>query len=462
MSTISLLIKQLKTIVGPNGVLTGAEADRALVGIVFPGEQRRESVIVRPRSTEEVAEVLKICHAASQPVVPQGGMTGLVDGAHIVADEIALSLERMNLIEEVDVVNSTMTVQAGVILQTVQERAEQAGLLFPLDLGGRGSATIGGNVSTNAGGNRVIRYGMMREQVLGLEAVLADGTIVSSMGKVIKDNSGYDLKQLFIGSEGTLGIVTRVVLKLSPLPKTQDMAFVAFADFEAMANFLGYAKAALAGNLSAFEVLWCEYYQFVTDGGSAHRQWLSDDFPYYALIEATGSQIKTDHEQFVDALSVALDKGLISDAAIAKSQAEREALWAMRDDVQSVVKLWPLIGFDISLPLEKMEPYINEIELALRNNWSGSTCMAFGHLGDGNLHVVATLRNEVPAEREVVEGIVYQTLKNYGGSISAEHGIGLQKKAYLSCSRSESELTLMKTIRQALDPKGILNPGKIF
>lgn len=456
------IVEQLEAVLGPNSVLTGKEADRAPTGIVFPGEQRHEQIIVRPSSTEEVSQVLKICHTAGQSIVPQGGMTGLVQGAEITDDEIALSLERMNAIEEVDVVNSTMTVQAGTILQVVQERAEAAGLLFPMDLGGRGSATIGGNVSTNAGGNRVIRYGMTRALVLGLEAVLADGTIVSSMGKVIKDNSGYDLKQLFIGSEGTLGIVTRVVLKLSPLPKTQDMAFVAFADFQAMADFLGYAKQALAGNLSAFEVMWHDYYEFVTDGGAAHRQWLSYDFPYYALIESTGSQTQTDHEQFVDALSIALDKGLISDATIAKSQAERDALWAMRDDVQGIIKLWPMTGYDVSLPIEKMEQYIDEVEQTLHQNWSESTCMALGHLGDGNLHIVATLRSEDPAERKAVDDIVYNTIKRYGGSISAEHGIGLQKKPYLSCSRSESEVALMKTIRLALDPKGILNPGKIF
>ena len=455
-------IDQLKALLGSNNVLTGEDANRAPAGIVKPGEQRHEQVIVRPSSTEEISEVLKICHAAGQSVVPQGGMTGLVKGAEIIDDEIALSLERMNVIEEVDTINCTMTVQAGVVLQVIQEQAEQSDLFFPMDLGARGSATIGGNVSTNAGGNRVIRYGMTRALVLGLEVVLADGTVVSSMGKVIKDNSGYDLKQLFIGAEGTLGIVTRVVLKLSPLPTTQDMAFVAFKDFREMADFLTYAKQALAGNLSAFEVLWRDYYQFLTGDDMAHRQWLGYDFPYYALIESTGSHADTDHDQFVDALAVALDKKLICDAVITKSQGERNALWAMRDDVQSLIKLWPLTGYDISLPIDKMENCIEELEQALQQHWPDSTCMALGHLGDGNLHIVATLQSEESAERDAVDSIVYNLIKKYGGSISAEHGVGLQKKPYLSCCRSESELALMKTIRLALDPKGILNPGKLF
>lgn len=459
---MSAIVELLKAVLGANAVLMGDDANRAPSGIVMPGAQRHEQIIVRPSSTAEVSKVLSICHEAAQTVVPQGGMTGLVDGGQITGNEIALSLERMNAIEELDEVNGTMTVQAGAILQVVQERAEAAGFLYPLDLGARGSATIGGNVSTNAGGNRVIRYGMTRALVLGLEAVLADGTVVSSMGKVIKDNTGYDLKQLFIGSEGTLGVVTRVVLKLSPMPKTQDMAFVAFKDFNAMASFLGYAKSALAGNLSAFEVMWRDYYEFVTDGGTAHRLWVPPEYPYYALIESTGSDVSRDHDQFVAALSQALDGGLISDAAIAKSQAERDALWAMRDDVQRIIKLWPMTGYDISLPIDKMERYIAEVERTLKEYWSDSICMALGHLGDGNLHIVATLRSEDPSERKAVDHVVYQALQQYGGSISAEHGIGLQKKPYLGCSRSASEIALMRTIKHALDPKGILNPGKIL
>ncbi|MDA7774950.1 FAD-binding oxidoreductase [Pseudomonadales bacterium] len=418
--------------------------------------------LVRPKSTEEVAQILRICHQAGQPIVPHGGLTGLVDATQSNQQELALSLERMNTIEEIDVQSRTMTVQAGVPLQTVQEKADEAGMLFPLDLGARGTATIGGNVSTNAGGNRVIRYGMMRDQVLGLEVVLADGTIISSMNKILKNNTGYDLKQLFIGSEGTLGVVTRIVLRMRPLPVSQEMALLAIDDFTKVTEFLNHIDSALGGTLSAYEVLWQDYYQLVTQPPAEGRAPLPDHYQYYVLLEALGGSITADQERFVTALTEALEQELIADAVIAQNQGERDALWAIRDDVGQVAQNAPIFAFDISVSLNHMESYVEELKASLTERWPDHSCMIFGHLGDGNLHIIVGNGDSSIEAKKAIDETVYAGLPARGGSVSAEHGIGLQKREYLSWSRNSDEINLMKMLKQSLDPKDILNPGKIF
>ena len=418
--------------------------------------------LLRPASTEDVIKILQLCNAQGQKLVPQGGLTGLVNGADTNGDEIAISMELMNKIEEGDIASRTMTVQAGVPLQVVQETAEKNGLMFPLDLGARGTATIGGNVSTNAGGNRVIRYGMMREQILGMEVVLADGTVLTSMNKIIKNNTGYDLKQLFIGAEGTLGIVTRLVLRLRPQPISQDMAFIAVNSFKEVVDFLNHADRSFGGTLSAFEVLWQDYYKLVTSPPATGRPPVSQDYKYYILLESLGGDIEADNQCFIATLSEALEKGMIADAAIAQSQADRDAMWAIRDDVMQVGQNYPIFTFDISVSLNLMESYVSELKQTLADKWPDHTCMIFGHLGDGNLHVIVGMGDASPEAKRAVEEVVYQGLVSRGGSVSAEHGIGLQKKPYLSWSRSEPELAVMKMIKQSLDPKGILNSGKVF
>jgi len=281
------LIESIRDIVGPHGVLTGKEvADRSDSWPPVGGCQAM--AIVRPGNTAEVSAVLRLCHQQGRAVVTHGGMTGLVGGTKAAPEEIALSLERMNAIDPVDAVNRTITVQAGVALQTVHEAAEKAGLLFPLDLGARGSATIGGVISTNAGGNGVIRYGMMREQLLGVEAVLADGTVISSMKDVIKNNTGYDLKQLFVGSEGTLGVVTRAILRLRPLPRSQNTALVAIENFDQLGRFLQAMDSALGGTLSAFEVMWNDFYVMIIGDGEKHGHPLDTSHAFYVLLESTG------------------------------------------------------------------------------------------------------------------------------------------------------------------------------
>jgi len=462
------IVEQLAAMLDPGGIIVGDELDErsSLDGpssaFDSPGIKEVPRALVRPKTTEDVSEILRLCNDAGQPVVPQGGMTGLVDATISNQREIAISMERMNQIESIDVQSRTMTVQSGVPLQLVQEKAEEAGMFFPLDIGARGSATIGGNVSTNAGGNRVIRYGMMRDQVLGMEVVLPDGQIISSMNKIIKNNTGYDLKHLFIGAEGTLGVVTRLVLRLRALPASQDMAFVAVNSFQDVTRFLNYVDTSLGGSLSAFEVLWSDYYKLVTTPPAQGKPPLAHNYEYYILVEAMGGDQSADHERFVNTLGQALEDEIIVDAVIAQSQGERDAMWAIRDDVGQVGQNWPIFTFDISVALDQMESYVEEMQSTLQARYPNNSCMIFGHLGDGNLHVIVGVGDASKNAKTSVEEIVYSPLINRGGSVSAEHGIGLQKKKYLPWSRSADEIALMQVIKKAIDPKDILNPGKIF
>jgi len=459
---MNTFIESIRDIVGTQGVLTGEDVSgRSDSWPPMGGCQAR--AIVRPGSTTEVSRVLEHCHQRGQAVVTHGGMTGLVGGARAGPEEIALSLERMNHIEPVDTVNRTVTVEAGVALQTVQEAAENAGLIFPLDLGARGSATIGGTISTNAGGNGVIRYGMMREQLLGVEAVLADGTVISSMKDVIKNNTGYDLKQLFVGSEGTLGIITRAVLRLRPLPRSQNTALVAIDNFDHLAQFLMAMDSALGGTLSAFEAMWNDFYTLIVGDGEKHGLPLDTTHAFYVLLESTGGSQESDKVRFEAALEEAFGEGLIVDAVIAQSKQQRNDLWGIRDDVEGLFEsLFPPIAFDISLSILQMEDYVEDVRAQLKSKWDEARMVVFGHLGDGNIHLGLGVGSMAPEVVREVENIVYKALGRRGGVISAEHGIGLDKRAYLEHSRSAEEIALMKTIKRAIDPRNILNPGKIL
>jgi FAD/FMN-containing dehydrogenase len=447
------LIADLADTVGRAHVLEGADAEEKAHGWSRLG---KPLAVVRPASTEEVSKVVRACHARRQSVVPWGGKTGLVEGAN--ADgAIALSLERMNKIEEMD--SGTATVQAGCTLGAFCDAANEKGFFFPLDLGARGSATIGGNISTNAGGNRVLRYGMMRELVLGVEAVLADGTILSSLNHLIKNNAGYDLKQLFVGTEGTLGIVTRAVLKLKPKPTAQSVAVLAADSFESLPRLLRRLDTDLGGAMSAFEVMWEDFYNLVTTPPAQGTAPIAHGHPYYILVEALGADEGL-ADRFESSLSAALESGDAADAVIAKSQTERNRIWALRDDVGQVMRRAPVFTFDVSLKLSAMESYVATVRGRLSARWPNSSCVVFGHLGDGNLHVIVGVNDK--GARHDVEQIVYDALKPSQGSISAEHGIGLEKREYLSWTRNDSEIAVMRTLKRALDPENILNPGKIF
>lgn len=454
------LLAELCDALGEAAVLIGDDVQDRSAGIWGPEERLAARILVRPVDTDGVSRTLAICSRAGQPVVTHGGLTGVVDGARAGVDDLVLSLERMHGIEEVDVVGRTMTVWAGTPLETVQKAAADHALLFPLDLGARGTATIGGNAATNAGGNRVIRYGMIRPLILGLEAVMADGTVVSAMNHMLKNNAGYDLKQLFIGAEGTLGVITRLVLRLFQEPRSQSTAFVALTDFTQVTGLLGFVDGALGGTLSAYEVLWQDYYALVA--GESTQAPLPGVFPFYALVEALGSDQMRDAERFESVLAEAARRNLIAEAVIAKSQAERNAIWAIRDDVVRLLEIEPIFLFDVSLPVRDMESYVEGVRKCLTEAWPEQRLFVFGHLGDGNIHLGVSAGSPSGEAREAVERIIYGPLGEIGGSVSAEHGIGIEKKAYLSWCRSDAEIALMRRLKKALDPNGILNPGKIF
>lgn len=416
--------------------------------------------IVFPRSTDDVSFILAACHEAGQNIVTHGGTTGLVQGSNAGADDIVLSLERMNMIEEIDPVGGTATVQAGAILQNVQGAAADKGMLFPLDLGARGSCTIGGNVATNAGGINVIRYGMMRNLVLGLEAVLADGTVVSSMNTMLKNNAGYDLKQLFIGSEGTLGIVTRVVLRLFPAMVSSQCVMAGLESFESVVAFLKRAQRTLGGSLSAYEVMWGDYYRAVT-GDKGHKPPLDRSYNYYVLCQAEGADPQADEAVFSSMLEQAFEEGEIVDAVLPKSVEENRAFWTVREDFSPLLVSAPIFLYDISVPIGDMEEYVATITAQAQDKWPGAVVHAMGHVGDSNLHITV-LPGDEGASHADGDAIVYENLAPYGGSISAEHGIGTEKKAWLEISRSAAEISLMRAIKGQLDSKGILNAGVIL
>lgn len=444
----SELYQQLVTILGESGIRsddTGAVA----------------SLILKPENTDQVSRVLRVCNDAGQAVIPVGGRTGLAGALVPLGDELGLSLERMNAIEEIDVNNRTLTAQAGCVLQLAAEAAEEHGLLLPLDLGARGTATIGGNVATNAGGNRVIRYGMMRDMVLGLEVVLADGTVVSTLNKMIKNNAGYDLKQMFIGAEGTLGVITKVVLRLRPLPISQNTALLAVQDFQSVLSVLHQLDASSAGTLSAFEVMWPSFYEHITREGGNHRAPLPHGSQYYVLVETLGADQEKDKQAFEEILYPVIEKGVATDAVIAQSQAERNALWEIRDDVFELFGLGPSAIFDISVTVDKIEAFVDAVHESVAD-LPDPICVVFGHLGDCNLHVMAGTKDINAFDKASIEQKIYSVVRRMGGSVSAEHGVGVEKKAYLDCTRSDTEIALMKQIKQCLDPNNILNPNKII
>jgi len=421
----------------------------------------RPAAVIRPASTRHLSVALTVCNALGQPVVVQGGMSGLSGGATPQTGEISISLERMSGIEEIDPLGGTASVLAGTPLQVLQEAAHGADMLFPLDLGARGSCTIGGNIATNAGGNQVIRFGMMRALVLGLEAVLADGTIVSSMNKMLKNNAGYDLKQLFIGSEGTLGVVTRAVLRLYPKQPAKTTALCAVAGFDEMLALLQLLKAELGGSLSAFEAMWQSYFGYVVDHVDGIRDPFEERHPISILIETEGRDAEKDLERIENTLGGAFDDALLLDAVVAQSEKDRQLFWNIRDGIAEITPmLQPMLAFDVSMPVGSMRSFIAEIEARFRSELGDVLTLLFGHIGDNNLHVTVT--TGAAEDFQTLSDIVYGTTGRHDGSVSAEHGVGVLRKPYLHLSRNEAELDLMRRLKRALDPKGILNPGRVI
>jgi FAD/FMN-containing dehydrogenase len=449
-----------------SAVLVGADMPMRNFNDWSPQAPMRPLAVVRPMDTAGVAAAMRICHAGGIPVVPQGGLTGVCGGARPTADAVALSLERMSAVEEIDVTAGTMTVLAGTPLELVQRAADDAGCFFPLDLGSRGSCTIGGNLSTNAGGNRVLRYGMARELTLGLEVVLHDGTVLSSLNRMLKNNAGYDLKHLFIGSEGTLGIITRAVLRMYPKPACTMVAMCALRDYTGVLDLLAAARGGLGPMMSAFEVMWPDYWEVATRKvAGVSDPFKSDGAGYgaYVLIEALGSDAALDVPRFQAWLESLLEAGNIPNAVLAQSLGDAAALWGIRAACAGFQRaLGPHLPFDVSLPAASMDEYARRCRATLRERIPGCESMFYGHIADGNLHLIAYVADAAEQPKQEIEEVVYALVREYRGSVSAEHGIGTLKRPWLGHARSAEEIALMRTLKDALDPMRVLNPGKVL
>ena len=461
-------LDNIAKIVGDRGLITDP-ADM----VPYLEETRRlyqgaSPAVVRPASTQEVAEVVRACAQANVAMVPQGGNTGLCGGG-VASGEVIVSLARMNKVRDVDPYNYTMSVDAGCILADLQQAAEDNDRLFALSLGAEGSCQIGGNLSTNAGGTSVLRYGNARELTLGLEVVLPDGQIWDGLTALRKDNTGYDLKQLFIGAEGTLGIITGAVMKLFPLPRERHTAFVALERIEAVLELLSRARQASADTVSTFELI----PRIGIDLSLKHMPEtidpLADSHDWYALIEFesgdSGSGLGAAMEGF---LAAALEAGLVVDAAIAQSEAQRQQMWFIREAI--VLAQAPegaSIKNDISVPISQVPEFIRRADAAVTVRCPGVRPVAFGHIGDGNVHYnlqqpVGANDADFLARWDELTALVIDVVSDLGGSFSAEHGIGLLKVRELADFKSAVEMDLMRTVKNALDPKGLMNPGKVL
>ncbi|MDM0045543.1 FAD-binding oxidoreductase [Variovorax dokdonensis] len=468
------LIARLRGIVGNTQVLD--QGDLTAYELDWRKRSRGKALaVVRPGSTAEVAEVVKACAAAGVSIVPQGGNTGLAVGS--VPDEsgtqVVLSLSRMNAVRGIDPANLTMTVEAGCVLQTLQDAAEQAGFLFPLSLAAEGSCTIGGNLATNAGGTQVLRYGNARELCLGVEVVTAQGEVWEGTSGLRKDNTGYDLRDLLVGSEGTLGIITAATMKLYPLPAAQLTAWAAVPSLEHAVQLLGLAHKQLGAGLTGFEVMGRFALSLVTKHFPQQRVPFVDadnDTPWCVLLENSDSESEEHaRARFEALLEQAFELGCATDAVVAENIAQARALWHVRESIPMAQAEEGLnIKHDISVAVSRIPEFVSETDALLRKEIAGVRLVNFGHLGDGNLHYNVQApeggdaRRFLEEQEERVNTLVYDQVERFGGSFSAEHGIGSLKVHKLQKHKSPVALGMMRAIKQALDPKGTLNPGRVL
>ena len=469
------LLDTLRQIVGATHVLT--HDDPAADLSAWEQDWRKRSrgtalAVVRPGTTEQVAQVVKACAAAGTSLVPQGGNTGLVVGS--IPDnsgtQVVLSLQRMSAVRVVDPGNLTITVEAGCVLQNLQTAADNAGFLFPLSLGAEGSCTIGGNLATNAGGTQVVRYGNARELCLGVEVVTAQGDIWNGLTGLRKDNTGYDLRDLFIGSEGTLGIITAATMKLYPKPAAQLTAWAALPSLDAAVELLGLAHQTLGAGLTGFEVMGQFALSLVDKHYPQLRVPLWKESPWCVLLENSDSESE-DHARtrFEQLLEAALEQGLVLDAVVAENIAQAHNLWHIRESISLAQAEEGLnIKHDISIPVSRIPEFVRQADAALAAAIPGVRFVNFGHLGDGNLHyniqapAEGDARAFLRAQEENVNTIVYDTVEQFDGSISAEHGVGELKRHKLVKHKSAVALGLMHAIKGALDPQGTMNPGRVL
>jgi FAD/FMN-containing dehydrogenase len=464
---MKMLLDDLKDIVGPKGWTTDesdlapqlSERRSAVVG--------RSPIMLSPKSTEELAAVVKLCSKAGVAVVPQGGNTGLCGGQipDDSGEQILLSLSRLNRIRNIDADDFSMIVEAGCILADVQEAAGRANRLFPLSLGAEGSCQIGGNLSTNAGGINVIRYGTARQQVLGLEVVLANGEIWNGLRSLRKDTGGYDMKQVFVGSEGTLGIITAATLRLYPKNLNTSTAFVALESAAAAVRLLGRMRTACMDQIQAFELISDTAMDFVVRHGHDIKSPFSERYSWYVLVEAATT---ANDSVFAAELAAAIDDKTILDAVLAKSGSEADKLWHIRHSIpESQGEEGISLKHDVSVPIGRIAEFIARAEDTVLGIVPDARLVAFGHVGDGNMHYNISQPADVDADAfrkvgEIASQAVYALVHELGGSFSAEHGVGVLKKRYMEQFRSDTELGLMRTLKRALDPNNTLNPGKVI
>jgi FAD/FMN-containing dehydrogenase len=460
------IAQRLKDAAGEKGWSDDAEAIAPFVR-EFRGRWRGKTpLLLTPDTTASVSRILSICNETGTQVVPQGGNTGLVGGQIPHNGEVLLSLHRMTRIREVSAEENILIAEAGVILASAQEAAAKAGRLFPLSLAAQGSCTIGGNISTNAGGVNVLRYGMTRDLVLGLEAVLADGRVLDLMRGLRKDNTGYDLKQLFIGAEGTLGIVTAAMLKLYPKPSGYSTALVAIENPDIAVGLLNRLQDATGGQVTAFELMEGRALDLVVKHIPGASVPLAARPNWSVLIEVSNPSAFDATEALQTTLGEAMEQGIVSDAVLAKSERERASLWRLRETIPEAQRLdGASIPNDISIPLSMIADFISSADAAIRKALPSARTFSFGHIGDGNIHFAIQAPGDAAAlnaARGLLEGIVQDEAAKRNGSISAEHGLGIAKNEAAARYKSETEIEVMRALKKALDPKNILNPGKLL
>jgi FAD/FMN-containing dehydrogenase len=464
------VLDRLKAIVGPGGFVEGTE-DTAAYTRPWRGKwDGRTSLVVRPKSTEEVAAIVRRCATTRTPIVPQGGNTGMTYGGLPSADmsEVVVSTSRMRRVRDVDILNDTMTVEAGVVLKEIQAAAAEHHRLFPLSLGAEGSCQIGGNISTNAGGIQVLRYGNTRNLVLGLEVVLPDGRVWNGLRGLRKDNTGYDMKQMFIGAEGTLGIITAAVLRLFPQPTEAQSAWIAVDSPKAGLDLLVHMKGVMGEAITSFELIRRSIIDFLLTGVPGHTDPLSEAHPWYVLMEVTGQgAVGSLSEPLTQALESAAEKGLVRDAVIASSSEQTKRLWRMREDLPDAQKAaGGSIAHDVSVPLSRLAEFIERADAAVEKAYPAVRPCCFGHLGDGNMHYNPLCPADWTYERFAAEtaninSMVHDIVASVGGSISAEHGIGRLRLEENLRYKDPIEMDLMVRMKRALDPLGIMNPGRV-
>jgi D-lactate dehydrogenase (cytochrome) len=462
------VLARFAAIVGEKYALTDTQAQMPYLVEMRDLFRGRSAMVLRPGSVAEVSDILEVANESGTPIVPQGGNTGLVGGQIPMSGEVVLSLNRLDRIREVDATSNTITCEAGVTLGRARQAAEAVDRLYPLLLPSEGTCTIGGNLSTNAGGTQALAYGIARTQALGIEVVLADGRVLNNLNKLKKDNTGYDLKNLFIGAEGTLGIITAAVLRLLPRPRSVESAFAGVPSPEAALELLGIATERTAGGVTSFELMARLGIDVVLRHAPGVRDPLEETHPWYVLIELSSQARSGLRAVLEEILAEGLERGLVADATIADSLEQTKGFWRIREMFGEMQRHeGGSIKHDVSVPVAAVPAFIREANAAVTALIPGARPLPFGHIGDGNIHYnvsqpIGAEKAEYLKRWEEVNALVFGIVGRYGGSISAEHGVGVMKRDLLPSVKDPVALDLMRTLKRTLDPKGILNPGKVL